>query len=115
MEAAGARRDPDLAVGRLAVDDHARLIGAGDGEDAGLEVAVEALGALDGALDAREHGVDGAVEFGLVHNAGMIRAPFSRAIGVVAAALALAFALPGCGQKGPLKLPEPPKPAEPAK
>jgi len=45
----------------------------------------------------------------------MIRAPLSRAIGVVAAALALAFALPGCGQKGPLKLPEPPKPAEPAK
>ena len=44
----------------------------------------------------------------------MIRAPFSRAIGA-AAAVALAIALAGCGQKGPLKLPEPPKPAEPAK
>jgi predicted small lipoprotein YifL len=44
----------------------------------------------------------------------MIRAPFAAAIGV-AATLALAFALAACGQKGPLKLPEPPKPAEPAK
>jgi len=34
-----------------------------------------------------------------------------------AATFALAFALllSACGQKGPLKLPEPPKPAEPAK
>jgi predicted small lipoprotein YifL len=40
----------------------------------------------------------------------MIRAPFALAL-----AVALAFALPACGQKGPLKLPEPPKPAEPAK
>jgi predicted small lipoprotein YifL len=45
----------------------------------------------------------------------MIRAPFSTAIGAAAIALALAIVLPGCGQKGPLKLPEPPKPAEPAK
>ena len=44
----------------------------------------------------------------------MIRVPFSRAIGIVAA-LALAFALAACGQKGPLRLPDPPKPAEPAK
>jgi predicted small lipoprotein YifL len=44
----------------------------------------------------------------------MIRGHFFAAIGV-AAALALALALAGCGQKGPLKLPEPPKPAEPAK
>jgi predicted small lipoprotein YifL len=29
--------------------------------------------------------------------------------------LVLAIALCACGQKGPLKLPEPPKPAEPAK
>jgi predicted small lipoprotein YifL len=29
--------------------------------------------------------------------------------------LAFTFALAACGQKGPLKLPEPPKPAEPAK
>jgi predicted small lipoprotein YifL len=40
----------------------------------------------------------------------MIRAP--RIFLIV---LALAFALAACGQKGPLKLPEPPKPAEPAK
>jgi predicted small lipoprotein YifL len=39
----------------------------------------------------------------------MIRAPLA------ALALALACALCACGQKGPLKLPEPPKPAEPAK
>ena len=32
-----------------------------------------------------------------------------------ALALALALALGACGQKGPLKMPEPPKPAEPAK
>jgi predicted small lipoprotein YifL len=44
----------------------------------------------------------------------MIRGHFLEAIGV-AAALALVLALAGCGQKGPLKLPEPPKPAEPAK
>jgi predicted small lipoprotein YifL len=44
----------------------------------------------------------------------MIRGLFSGAIGVVAA-LALACALSACGQKGPLKLPDPPKPAEPAK
>jgi predicted small lipoprotein YifL len=33
----------------------------------------------------------------------------------VAAVLAIAVFLAACGQKGPLKLPEPPKPAEPAK
>jgi predicted small lipoprotein YifL len=44
----------------------------------------------------------------------MIRAPFSRALGI-AAALALALAVSACGQKGPLKMPDPPKPAEPAK
>jgi predicted small lipoprotein YifL len=38
---------------------------------------------------------------------GMIR--------VVVALVALAFALGGCGQKGPLKLPETAKPADPAK
>jgi predicted small lipoprotein YifL len=32
-----------------------------------------------------------------------------------AIALACALALAACGQKGPLKLPEPPRPAEPAK
>ena len=32
-----------------------------------------------------------------------------------ALALALALALGACGQKGPVKIPEPPKPAEPAK
>jgi len=31
------------------------------------------------------------------------------------AALAFALLLSACGQKGPLKLPEPPTPAEPAK
>jgi predicted small lipoprotein YifL len=40
----------------------------------------------------------------------MIRASLAAAL-----ALALAIALPACGQKGPLKLPEAPKPAEPAK
>ncbi|HUP97234.1 MAG TPA: lipoprotein [Usitatibacter sp.] len=34
-----------------------------------------------------------------------------RALAAAATALALALALPGCGQKGPLKLPEPAKPA----
>jgi predicted small lipoprotein YifL len=36
-------------------------------------------------------------------------------IGALAFCLAIALALAACGQKGPLKLPEPPKPAEPAK
>jgi predicted small lipoprotein YifL len=45
----------------------------------------------------------------------MIRASFPGALGVAAAAIALALALAACGQKGPLRLPEPPKPAEPAK
>jgi predicted small lipoprotein YifL len=35
-------------------------------------------------------------------------------IRALAAASALAFVLAACGQKGPLKLPEPPKPAAPA-
>ena len=33
----------------------------------------------------------------------------------IAPALTLACALSACGQKGPLRLPDPPKPAEPAK
>jgi predicted small lipoprotein YifL len=36
-------------------------------------------------------------------------------IGALFLCLAIALALAGCGQKGPLKLPEPPQPAEPAK
>ena len=109
VEAPGARRDPDLAVRSLAIDDHARVVGAGDGEDARLEIAVERIRALDRALDARELGVDAGVEFGLVHNEQMIRALLA------ALCLALALALCACGQKGPLKMPEPPRPAEPAK
>jgi predicted small lipoprotein YifL len=42
----------------------------------------------------------------------MIRA---KSFAALATALALAFCLAACGQKGPLKLPDPPKPAEPAK
>jgi predicted small lipoprotein YifL len=36
-------------------------------------------------------------------------------IRTLALAVALALALAACGQKGPLKMPEPPKPAEPTK
>ena len=43
----------------------------------------------------------------------MIRALFCMAIG--GCLLALALTLSACGQKGPLKLPEAPQPAEPAK
>jgi predicted small lipoprotein YifL len=38
-----------------------------------------------------------------------------RAARLAATFLALALALAACGQKGPLKLPEPPAPAAPAK
>jgi predicted small lipoprotein YifL len=38
-----------------------------------------------------------------------------RATTLAAIALALVLALPACGQKGPLKLPESAKPAEPGK
>ena len=38
-----------------------------------------------------------------------------RAARTLAVAAAIALALAACGQKGPLTLPEPPRPAEPAK
>src|SRR4051812_6887635 len=107
MEAPRSRRDPDLAVRRLPVDDDARGVRAGDRQDSRLEINVEAPACLDGPLDAREHRIDSAMEIALVHNAEMIRAL------ACLAAIACAIAIAGCGQKGPLKLPEPP-PAKPA-
>ena len=67
-------------------------------------------GGLGGALDAREDLVDGAVEFALVHGGSKGCATLSRMIRALAW-IALALALGACGQKGPLKLPEPPKAA----
>ena len=105
VEASGTRGDPDFAVRSLPVDDDSRAAGALQGEDAAFEIHVDGFQRLDRRFDAREHGVDGAMEFRFRHNARMIRA--------LAAALAFALAaLAGCGQKGPLKLPEPP-PAKP--
>jgi Prokaryotic lipoprotein-attachment site len=71
-----------------------------------LEIHVQRVLAFERGFDAREHGVDGAVEFRFRHNPGMIRA--------VIAALALALAAAGCGQKGPLKLPDAPPAKQPA-
>ena len=65
------------------------------------------IGVAEGGL-VRNGGdliVDGAMEIRFVHNAGMIRA-----LALVSALAALAV-LAGCGQKGPLKLPDPPKSA----
>src|SRR3954452_8654018 len=107
MEAPRSRRDPDLAVRRLPVDDDARGVRTGDREDSRLEIHVEAPARLDGPLDTRDVRVGGALEIALVHNAEMIRAL------ACLAAISCAIAISGCGQKGPLKLPEPP-PANPA-
>jgi len=108
VEAAGARGDPDLAIGRLPVDDDAARIGAFHREDTLFERNIQPVVLVEGAVDAREHRLDSSMEIRFRHNARMIRA--------LAAATLFALLAAGCGQKGPLKLPDPPaQPATPAK
>lgn len=116
MKAAGPCRDPDLAVGDVAVHDELAAIRAFDFQDAviqapiGIAVGVRQSGVERGA-DGPKHCVGGGDECGVgSHKFRVIGfTPMLRQFRIATVAIAL-FAVAGCGIKGPLVLPPPAAP-----
>ena len=116
MKASGARRDPDLAIGNVAVHDELAAIRAFDFQDAVVKAPVGIVvvagkrgvecstnGDQDGVGGGDESGV-GSHKFRVIGLTPMLR--HFRMATVAAAVLAAA----GCGIKGPLVLPPPAAP-----
>ena len=116
MKASGARRDPDLAVGDVAVNDELAAIRAFNFQDAVVKAPVGIVviagkrgvergtdGDKDGVGGGDESGV-GSHKFRVIGFTAMLR--HFRIAAVAAALLAAA----GCGIKGPLVLPPPAAP-----
>jgi len=116
MKASGARRDPDLAVGDVAVNDELAAIRAFYFQNAvvkapvGIVVGVGKRG-VERGTDGGKYGVGGGDESGVgSHEFRVIGfTPMLRHFRIAAVAAAL-FGAAGCGIKGPLVLPPPAAP-----
>ena len=116
MKASGARRDPDLAVGDVAVNDELAAIRAFNFQDAVVKapvgiVVIAGKRGVERGTDGDKDGVGGGDEssvgshkFRVIGFTTMLR--HFRIAAVAAALLAVA----GCGIKGPLVLPPPAAP-----
>ena len=116
MKASGARRDPDLAVGNVAVHDELAAIGAFNFQDAIVEapvgvVVVSGKRGVERGTDGGKNSVGGGDESGVgSHEFRVIGfTPMLRHFRIAAVGAAL-LAAAGCGIKGPLVLPPPAAP-----
>lgn len=116
MKASGARRDPDLAVGDVAVNDELAAIRAFNFQNAVVKapvgiVVIAGKRGVERGTDGDKDGVGGGDESGVgSHKFRVIGFTTMLRHFRIAAVAAALLAAAGCGIKGPLVLPPPAAP-----